>query len=388
MIFFVLVIAAFCVETSMSLPMGSLPLVLGQEGVSHHHIALVMGAGMFAMVIAAIPLGALVDRIGRVVTMRISSIGALLALAVLGFAHGSIMAALMMSVRSLALVAYMTAQSAYVSGLVRKERQVSAVATMGIVGSLAFATAPAIAVWLWQHGCAREQYLWGTLIIGLGGLMTWFLPKEEPLSETADGQRVFFIKAWLPALIFGIFGSLQSGVNVSLAVLAFHERGIANGAALFSAAAITTVVFRYPCGRLVESIPPRWVACLIAIIQGAGCILAADAQTLPAVITAGIIFGIAWAAFIPTVLAFLFEESTDSQRGAVMGVFNFALGSGMTLGASLASYTSAHGGGYEEASLLCAMATSLALPFLLFKINIKKGLPLKKQALPVPEIQG
>jgi MFS family permease len=377
MIFIVLVIAAFCVETAMNLPMGSLPLILGKEGVPHDQIALVMGAGMFAMVVAAIPLGALVDRIGRVVTMRISSIGALVALVVLSATHGTIMAAAMMAARALALVAYMTAQSAYVSGLVRKERQVSAVATMGIIGSLAFATAPAIAVWLWQQGCAREQYLWGTLIIGIGGLMTWLLPNEEPYSESKDGPRVFFSMAWLPALIFGIFGSLQAGVNVSLAVLAFHERGIANGAALFSAAAITTVVFRYPSGRLVESIPPRYVACLYAIIQCAGCLLAANAQSLQAVLIAGIVFGIAWAAFVPTVLAFLFAESTDNQRGAAMGVFNFALGLGMTLGAALASYTSATGGGYEKATLICALAPSLALPLILAQKQVSVQNALK-----------
>jgi hypothetical protein len=54
---------------------------------------------------------------------------------------------------------YMTAEFAYASGArIGKDRAVSGVATLGMIGNLTFASAPALGVFLWQHGIGRSQY--------------------------------------------------------------------------------------------------------------------------------------------------------------------------------------------------------------------------------------
>jgi MFS family permease len=320
------------------------------------------------VVIASIPIGALVDRFGRLAMMKGSTVGSIAAVAALSIAHGSVASGLLMAIRAFAALSFFTAQAAYVSVLVPKERSVSAVATMGIIGSLAFASAPAFGVWLWEHGMGRPQYLWATLAIALGGITLLWLPKEHDfkISESGD-KRLIMRLAWLPAVIFGIAGSLQAGVSTSLAVLAFHQRGIANGAALFTAAALTAMLLRYPSGRMVEHFGPRKMALPSAILQAAGCYMAASAQTLNMVSMAGIALGCAWAGFVPIVLALLFENSSAEERGSVMGIFNFALGLGFALGSALATVCTIYAGGYTSAISLCAFALLIATPIVILK---------------------
>lgn len=361
-----LLAVTLCIELAMNLPMGSLPLLLDQEHVARDHITLAMGAGMLTSVLVSIPIGAYVDRVGRILMMRIGIIGALISLIILSTTHGALPAAMIMSMRTIFMVTFMTAMAAYVSMIVPEERSVSAVSLMGVTGNLAFAIAPATAVWLWQHGFGRMQFLGGAAVLAVGAFLLLNLPKEREGADKASEKKrlVFMRKEWLPAIGFAMAGALQAGVNCSLAVLAFHERGIANGAVLFTASALTTVFFRYHAGRAVETVGPRKMAVPTALLQSAGCVLAAGAHSITTVTLAGICFGIGWAAVVPVVLGLFFEEASSEYRGAAMGAFHFAFGTGAALGAGVATLCSMYGNGYMHAISICACAPLFSLPFL------------------------
>jgi MFS family permease len=179
-------------------------------------------------------------------------------------------------------------------------------------------------------------------------------------------RRVMLRKTWTPAILFALACAMQGGVNGSLAVLTFHDRGIANGATIFSASALTTVLFRYPAGRLVEIFGPRKIAIPTALFQVAGCLLASQAHTLFFVIAAGACLGVGWSSIVPVALALLFEQSSARTRGAAMGAYNFSLGSGAAIGAGVATIVTMLGHGYTEAMVTCAVAPVLALPLVLF----------------------
>lgn len=370
-----------CIELAMNLPMGSLPLLLDHEGVATQQIALVMGAGMITSVLVSIPLGAVVDRIGSIVTMRLGMIGALAALLCLTFSHGAMSAAMIMGLRSAAMVSFMASIAAYVSFMVTKERSVTAVATLGIMGNLAWAIAPAVAVSLWQHGYGREQFLWASIVLAVGIIGLYFLPKDKPKSAPAHAKKLVLLrKEWLPAIVLSIAGALQAGVNCSLAILAFHERGIANGAMLFTASASTTVFLRYGAGKLVEKFGPRKMAIPTAIAQATGCLIAANAHDNYGVMSAGIFLGVAWAGITPVVLGLLFQESGDHDRGAAMGAFHFAFGLGATLGTGVATLCTIAGHGYTAAITVSAIAPLIALPLVFFS-------KVKEQSIPEAELQ-
>ncbi|MDQ2992866.1 MAG: hypothetical protein M3R30_08630, partial [Candidatus Eremiobacteraeota bacterium] len=64
----VLLGATIVLEFACNLPTGSMPLALLADGAVESSIVLAMGAGMFANLLGSLPVGVLVDRIGRLVT--------------------------------------------------------------------------------------------------------------------------------------------------------------------------------------------------------------------------------------------------------------------------------------------------------------------------------
>jgi MFS family permease len=130
---------------------------------------------------------------------------------------------------------------------------------------------------------------------------------------------------------------------------------------IFTAAALTTVLFRYPAGRSVERFGARAIAVPTTIVQSIACILASQANTPIMVIQAGACLGIAWSAVVPIGLALLFEKSSHRSRGAAMGYFNFAMGGGAALGALMATLFTVLGMGYSQAIFACGTIPVFAL---------------------------
>jgi MFS family permease len=363
--FAILVLSTLLVDIAINLSVGSLPLALHADGASRTAISLVVGSGLIVSLFGSVPVGALVDRVGRLPTIRVA--GALSVLAMIGLAvtHGAGTTALTVALRSIALVAYTTAEFAYASALFAPDRAASAVGTIGMIGNLAFATSPALGVFLWQHGIERSQFGYGAVLASVGVAILFALPAKHDVKTSGRSRTIAMRSAWIPAIVFLVSVTLQSGVNAALAVLAFRDRGIANGALLFTAMAITTFVLRYPAGRLVDRFGPRIVAIPIAVLQCAGSLIAAQATTNTSVIVAGAFMGFAWSAAVPVGLALFFERSSPRTRGAAMGAYNLAFSLGATLGAVIAAIASAVHGGYTAAITVCAFSALLGLPVVL-----------------------
>jgi MFS family permease len=117
-----------------------------------------MGVGMLAALLGSVPIGILVDRIGRLATIRAAALVAVASLLVLIVAHGAAGVGSAMAVRSLAVAAYMSAEFAYASATISSERSVSAVGALGMIGNLSFALSPALGAALWQHGIGRAPF--------------------------------------------------------------------------------------------------------------------------------------------------------------------------------------------------------------------------------------
>ena len=363
--------------------MGSLPLALAHEGQSSAIVSLVMGSAMFAALFGSVPIGWLADRIGRLPTMRYAVGLILITMVLLSFAQGAPANAVVMALRSIGFVALFTAEFAYAGEIVSEDRLVSSVATLGIIGNLALALGPASAVWMWQHGIGRQQYLWADAPIAFGLLLLFFLPARHDVRSPRRSRTILMRSAWLPALAFCVGSQLQSGINGALAVLTFHHRGIENAALLFTAMATTVIVLRYPAGRCVDIYGPRVVAIPTAIFEALGCVIAAVAWQPSGVVVAGIFLGVAWAAVIPIGVALFYEKSSRKTRGVAMGAFNFANGLGSAAGALIATASAAFGPGYAFAMIVASLAPLAALPFVVTSpLPAREALRSAKQPAP------
>jgi len=364
MVYAVLVASALLIEIAVNLPLGSLPLALIRAHVAPGEIALVVGAGPIAALAVSVPIGGLADRFGRLRTIRIAACLCVLSIGALAYVTDPILNGLIMAARGIGITAFITAEYAYVSAVVAPQRAVSATATLGMVGNLSFATAPAAGFWLWQHGFERQQFLWAAGFALLGALILIVLPAAGA-QRVRRSRQIFIRSAWLPAISFLVACTLAGGVNGALAIVTFHQRGIGNGALLFTAMATTTFGLRFFAGRLVDRFGARLVAIPTAILQCAGSLLAAHAQTPVDVIVAGACAGIAWSAVVPVGIGLLFEKSSLGTRGAAMGSYNLAFNVGATGGSLVAAGAAALGLGYTVAMSLCAAASIVALPWVL-----------------------
>jgi MFS family permease len=374
MVYAILVASAFLIEIALNVPLGSLPLALVRDGVSPGEIALIVGAGPIAALAVSVPIGGLADRFGRLPTIRIAACLCVVSIGALAYVTDPLLNGVLMAIRGIAITAYVTAEFAYASAVVAPERAVSATATLGMVGNLSFATAPAAGFWLWEHGIERQQFLWAACFALLGALILVRLPAE--LTRHARRSRKIFIRsAWLPAIAFLVACSLAGGVNGALAIVTFHERGIANAALLFTAMASTTFALRFFAGRLVDRFGPRVVAIPTAIIQCTGALLAAHAHSPIAVIVAGACTGVAWSAVVPVGIGLLFERSSTGTRGAAMGSYNLAFSIGATGGSLIAAAAAAWGLGYAFAMSLCAASSLIALPWVLLSRPTRSARP-------------
>jgi MFS family permease len=364
MVYAVLVASALLIEFALNIVLGSLPLALSADGVSPANVVLVLGMSSVAALVASIPAGALADRFGRLPVIRTAAVACGLSMVGLAYAHTPLLAMACMALRGVAVTAYVTAEFAYASAIAAPGRAVSQTATLGMVGNLTFATAPAVGYWLWQCGIGREQYLGGAALAFVGAVVLVRLPREVG-RRVRRSRRIIMRSAWLPAIAFLVACTLQGGVNGSLAVLTFHQRGIANGALLFTCMALTTFGLRYGSGRLVDRFGPRAIAVPTAAAQCVGAFLAAHATTPLQVGLAGLALGTAWSAVVPVGIGLLFERSSRGTRGVAMGSYNLAFSIGATGGALLAALFVTVGGGYTVAMTVCAFAALLTLPWVL-----------------------
>ncbi|MBX9693420.1 MAG: MFS transporter, partial [Cyanobacteria bacterium] len=347
-----LVIASLFCEISINLPVGSLPLALTEDGATANQVSIAMGSGMFAAFIVSLPLGALVDRIGRLPVLKLAAFGSGIIMVAMWCSHGVLSGCLEMALRSILLVAYMTAMFAYASNIFSRERMVSAVASLGIIGNLALATGPAIGVYLWQHGIRHEQYLYSSILNLVAAISLLWLPRNLDVKPAVPRPfRIDIDRSWFPAMAFILCCSMQGGVSFSLAVLEFHARGITNGALLFTCSAFTTVLLRYVAGRLVETLGARRMAAPTAFFLAGGSMVAAVASDSFMVALAGVLLGTAWAAVPPIGIALLFENCPEGARGKAMGSYNLSMSGGFGLGSFLATVATACGYGYTHAIL-------------------------------------
>jgi MFS family permease len=366
--FFFLIISTLVSEFACNLPTGALPLALLRDGATHSEVAFAMGGGLFAQLIGSVPVGAVVDRIGRLKTIRASMI--LMSISTLGmtFLHGPLWGGLLMGLRGFSMMSYVTAEFAYVAEIVPPNRSVSAVSTLGMIANLVFAFAPAAGVWLWNGGLGREQFAYGAALTLAGGSVLWFLPQKHDVKSRRRSRLILMRSAWLPALAFLSASAMQSGVNTALAVVTFTQRGIVNGALIFTSMAIATAALRYPAGRFVEKYGPRLMTVPVAVAQIAGCLLAAGAHTSGMVLAAGALLGVAWSAVVPVGVGLFFEQSTPGTRGAAMGAYNLSFAIGTSAGALLAALLTRFGLSYAAAISSCALAPLVAVPFVFIRI--------------------
>ena len=174
--------------------------------------------------------------------------------------------------------------------------------------------------------------------------------------------------------------SLAPGVALSLTVVGYatlaafivlhlDDRGIGNGALVFTAFAVSVVAGRLFAGGIPDRFGGSRTAAVAGVIQSAGLLLIAAAHSLPVAIAGAMAMGAGFALLFPSLALLVVDAVPERRRGAAMGTFTAFFDIGVGVGAPLAGIA-ANLGGYSVAFILAgalglgtvAMALTLLRP--------------------------
>ena len=239
---------------------------------------LFLGFLTYASAFSAPFTGAIADRIGRRRTLIICST----AIFLMSFAYGMTttwppMLAIVF-VHGLFWSGLLTAAGAYVTDLMPASRRAEGIGYYGISTILAVAIAPAVGLWVYQHG-----WLWlcvsiGTLNLAMAIIATQLA--ESPRNIVAEGTpwlshevlewRVTIVSLTLFLLSFG-----YGGVTSFVAIYS-KELGVTPPSLFFSVCAVAMVLTRPFSGTLADRIGPVKVLAPCLLLTSLGLCAAGD----------------------------------------------------------------------------------------------------------------
>jgi MFS family permease len=328
---------------------------------------LFLGFLTYASAFSAPFTGAIADRIGRRRTLVICST----AIFLMSFAYGLTttwppMLAIVL-VHGVFWSGLLTAAGAYVTDLMPPSRRAEGLGYYGLSSIFAVAVAPALGLWVYQHG-----WLWLCVSIGVLNLTMAIIAtqlEESPRNIAAMGKpllshevlewRVAIVSLTLFLLSFG-----YGGITSFVAIYA-KENGVSPSSLYFSVTACAMVLTRPFSGTLADRIGPVKVLAPCLLLATLGYALLAFGGSKTMLITSAIVFGAGFGSAYPAFAAFVMRHVEDTKRAAAFGGILAALDTGIGSGSiTLGWIIQRHG--FPTAYATAACVAALALPWFLF----------------------
>ncbi|HUB99935.1 MAG TPA: MFS transporter [Solirubrobacterales bacterium] len=351
--FAALFLVTFCGLVAVGSVLPVLPrYVRGPIGAGDIAVGVVVGCYAITGLLLRPVAGRLADRWGRKPTVLIGSLliaaSGFLLLPELGLA-GLIVARLVVGVGEGALY---TAGSAWIVDMSPAARRGRILGLYGLavwgglsvgplIGQLLLDQSGYDAVWIF----AGALPLVGTAIVAL--IRDPFKPHPH-----AEPHPLIAPEAVRPGLAVGL-AAVGYATVAAFIVLMLDAREIGHGAAVFAAFAAMIVVARLLAGGLPDRLGPARVAIGAALVEAAGLLAMALAESLPVALLGGMAMGAAFSLLNPSLMLIAVGRVPERARGATMGTYTAFFDAGIGIGAPLAGLAAALTS-YEGAFVLAA----------------------------------
>jgi MFS family permease len=207
----------------------------------------------------------------------------------------------------------------------------------------------------------------------LGAFIAMRIPESfEPRAAEPLGRgNLIAREALAPGLGLSL-GTVGYATVAAFLVLHLDDRGIGHGAEVFTAFAATVVLARVFGGWLPDRFGSIPCAVGAGLVEAAGLIAIALAQSLPVAIAGALAMGAAFSLLFPSLALLVVNRVPEERRGVAMGTFTAFFDLGVGLGAPLAGAAAALGG-YSAAFGLAAGA---AFGLVLLALGLRRaGIP-------------
>lgn len=192
------------------------------------------------------------------------------------------------------------------------------------------------------------------------------IPEVRPATPPAPRRgrsRLYAPEAVGPGLAMTL-ATLGYAALAGFIVLHLDARGIDHGATIFTAFALTVVTARVLFGWLPDRFGGMRCAIGAGVLEAAGLIVIALAQSLPVAALGAVAVGGAFSLIFPSLVLLVMDRVPSDRRGIAMGTFTACFDLGVGLGAPIAGAAAAlagYGASFAVAALAALAASSLAL---------------------------
>ncbi|MHB1134947.1 MAG: MFS transporter [Chloroflexota bacterium] len=354
---------------SFYLLLATLPVfVLREAGGSEADVGLIIGVFSGTTVLLRPFIGARADVRGRRAFIVAGNVVMALAGGLYGLARTVPLLLGLRVFHGLGWASFGTATNALVADVVPRSRRGEAMGYYGMFSNLAMALGPALGIFLMQSAGFATLF---AVVAGLGVLAVLLsLLIHEParvLAPAGPGaqrspapggvlERTALFPGAVLALTTVTYGSLVS----FLPLYAFRQGLTDNPGLFFTVYAVVLIVARGFTGTISD----RWgrgavIAPGLLLAAVALWVLAA-ANSLALLLVVAVLYGLAFAAVQPAIMALVVDRAPAQRRGAAMGTFSAAMDLGIGGGSVLWGFV-AQAAGYQTMYLASGGVALLAL---------------------------
>lgn len=368
-------------------PLPVLPrYVKGPIGSTDLAVGIVVGCFAATAVVGRPLAGRLVDDRGRrrilVIGLLVAALGGAMYLLPLGVG-GLVAARLVLGIGDGWVF---VAGAAWIVDLAPEERRGQAVGLFGLAiwGGLTVGTI--VGEVLLRAGSYEAVWAFCALSPLVGVAVAVRLPERarRPLARAPGARRAGLVPRGVvaPGIALALVNA-GYGVLAGFVVLHLAERGIADGAAVFTAFAASVVATRLVLGRLPDRFGSRRTAAASGLAEALGLALIAVAQTFWVALAGAVVMGAGFSLLFPALALLAVARVDPERRGAALGGFTAFFDAGVGLGAPAAGLIVALSG-YEAAFWFAAASAGLAVVVVVLGSDRPARAPARPGALTPP----
>ena len=253
-----------------------------------------------------------------------------------------------------------TASGAIAADIIPKTRLAEGMGYFGLSMSIAMGLAPALALFIIGKYSFNLMFYVSAFAVVLATLLAIFMNYHNPKKDKAEVKPVLIEKAALRPSLVAFFVTLNYSSVLSFLALYGQHLNIPNIGLFFTVYAISITISRPLFGRIADKRGYDIVMIPGLMIISLTMLILFKAQSLPAFILAGIIYGCGFGAVQPTLQAMSVLNVPPNRRGAATGTYFTFFDLGVGLGSILWGVV-AHAIGYSLMYLLVIIPTLAAL---------------------------
>jgi MFS family permease len=261
----------------------------------------------------------------------------------------------------------LVAASSYVTDLVPPARRAEGLSYWGMSTIFAVSMAPAIGLWVFEHGGWRVLCLEAAgLNVLMFAIAYAMLPRDVPLRATRAAWSWRGLIEWkVLFLAFTMFlYSFGYGGITSFVAMYSQASGVAPASLYFTVFSVAILATRPYVGRLGDRIGHRriFVPCLALVVAGFALLAVGGSRAM--FVVSALVFGTGFGSAYPLFLGHVMRHVHPARRGAAFGSILAAFDTGIGSGSMAMGWIVEHFG-YREAYGTATALALLALPYFL-----------------------